>query len=329
MCTALSLPTRQGGCLFGRNMDLAYRFGQSPLLLPRGFTYRDRVTGQSVPLQRAILGMGSMIDGYPAMAEAMNEDGLACAGLNFAGYACFPQEAAAGKTAIAPYDLILRVLSRCSTVSEAEAMLCGVELVDVPINAETPVPTLHWMIADRSGRSIVAEQTKEGLTVYQNPVSVMTNVPAFSWHLTNLGAYPELSPEQPAAAGWGEHHAAPLGLGAGSLGLPGDYSSPSRFVRMAYLRSRLPLPDDREAVGHFFRLLEGVAIPYGAALTPEGLPHYTLYASCMDLVRGHYYYRDYHSSRIIAIDLNAEELQGDTVKEYPYRMTEQPLWENR
>lgn len=312
MCTALLLPTAEGGTLFGRNMDLSYPFGEAPILLPRGYPLPDGITRKKTPLPYAILGMGTLIEGCPAMADAMNEAGLAAAGLNFAGYAHFPQAASAGKRPIAPYDLMLQVLLRCSTVAEARALLQGVQLIAHPLNAETPIPTLHWMFADRSGQSIVAEQTRTGLNIYENPVSVLTNTPEFPWHLTNLAMYPHLTPQQP-------DEATVPGLGAGTLGLPGGYDSPSRFVRIAYLRQNTPLPAGDEAVGRFFSLLQGAAIPYGAVHTAEGKPHFTRYTCCMDLQHGIYYCRTEQNSRITALRLTAEA--GDAPHRFPHRQS--------
>ena len=216
MCTALSIKSDSDKVFFGRNMDLAYSFNQSPLFLPREYRYEDKATKKTETIKRAILGMGTVIDNHPAMAEAMNEKGLACAGLNFARYAYYENELKEGKRNVTPYDFILWVLSNHDTIEEVEEDIKNIELVDIPINANTPVPTLHWMIADRSGKSIVVEKTKDRLAVHQNPVNVMTNDPTFDWHVTNLNEYMKLEPQHPKTVTWGEKELKGLGIGAGT-----------------------------------------------------------------------------------------------------------------
>ena len=141
MCTALSIKSKNNKWFFGRNMDLSYNFNQSVMLIRRNYKFKDKVTGNMITNNRAIIGMGTVIDDHPAIADAMNENGLACAGLNFAGYAYFEKEIVKGKINIAPYDFIQWVLSNHDTVDEVKSEIKNIELVDVPINDKTPVPT--------------------------------------------------------------------------------------------------------------------------------------------------------------------------------------------
>lgn len=319
MCTALSIKSQEGKAFFGRNMDLAYNFNQSPILLPKNYQYEDRVTGETVTINRAILGMGTVIDEHPAMAEAMNEKGLACAGLNFARCAYFEKELKEGKKNIAPYDFLLWVLSNHDTVEEVEKEMESIELVDVPINDKTPVATLHWMITDKSGKSIVVEKTKEKISVHQNPVNVMTNDPTFDWHVTNLNEYMKLAPEYPGAVKWGEKELKGLGIGVGTLGMPGDFASVSRFVRIAYVRAHMPeIKDDSQAIAQFFHMLDYVEMVKGGVITEEGQEDLTIYSSCMDLEKGIYYYKTYENNRINAVDMFKESLDNGEIKTFSY-----------
>ena len=152
MCTALTVKTKDGYHLFGRNMDLSYSFNQAVTLVPRNYEYRDRVTGTMKKNKYAIIGMASVIDEYPAFADAMNEKGLGCAGLNFPGYSYLEEKTVSGKINLAPYDLILWILSNFETVDEVKKELPNVELIAVPINEKTPLPTLHWIAADKNGK---------------------------------------------------------------------------------------------------------------------------------------------------------------------------------
>ena len=192
----------------------------------------------------AIIGMASVIDDYVAFADGMNEKGLGCAGLNFPGYFYVEENKVEGKNNIAPYDLIVWILSNFKTVDEVLKEIKNVELVDIPINDKTSISTLHWIVADTSGKSIVIEKTKEGLKVYHNPIGVLTNSPTFDWHLTNLNEYMKTTPIQPEPIKWGEKELKPLGVGLGTNGLPGGCSGVYRFVRIAYLKSKVSETED-------------------------------------------------------------------------------------
>ncbi|MGL4736019.1 MAG: choloylglycine hydrolase [Cellulosilyticaceae bacterium] len=319
MCTALSMKSDEGKHFFGRNMDLAYTFNQSVMIIPRGYQYEDKVTGNPVVNKRAIIGMGTVIDNHPALADAMNENGLACAGLNFEGYAYFEKDPVPGKNNIAPYDLIQWVLSHHDTVEEVKQRIQNLELVDRPINDKTPVAMLHWMVTDRQGHSIVIEKTKEKLAVHDNPVGVLTNNPTFNWHLTNLNEYVHVTPDTPKDVKWYEQPLKPLGIGAGTIGIPGDFASVSRFVRIAYIRAHMPaLPDDLTAMTQFFHMLDYVKMVKGGVMTADGMEDLTLYSSCMDQEAGIYYYRNYGNNRINAVDLRKEVLEGDSLKIFEY-----------
>ncbi|MGL5316393.1 MAG: choloylglycine hydrolase [Peptostreptococcaceae bacterium] len=319
MCTALSIKLNDGINFFGRNMDLAYNFNQSVLILPRNYKFEDKVTGKMLNTKYAIIGMGTVIDNHPAMADGMNEKGLGCAGLNFDGYAYFEPKVVEGKINIAPYDFIHWVLSNYETVDEVKEAIKNIELVDVPINEKTPVSMLHWMIKDKTGKAIVVEKTKEKLGVYDNPVGVMTNNPTFDWHLTNLNEYIKLVPEQPQKVNWSDKELMPLGIGAGTLGIPGDFASVSRFIRIAYIRAHMPkLEDEISAITQYFHMLDYVKMVKGGVKTQDGMEDLTLYSSCMDQEKGIYYYKTYENCRINGIDMNKEDLDGREIKIFPY-----------
>ena len=324
MCTALHIQTSESG-YFGRNMDIPFFFHQQPLEIPKGFRYWDRAGRQQKEVKRCILGMGSVIDGYPAMAEAMNEDGLACAGLNFAGFARYEQEPEEGRENVAPYDLILWALSNYGSLTELRPALEKLRLVAVPINESTPLPTLHWMFADRSGKSLVVEATQSGLQVYENPVGVMSNNPEFPWHRNNLREYLHLRAQDPSPARWSDLTLEPLGVGTGSLGLPGDFGSASRFVRTAFLRASLPEDlQDEQALAQFFHVLDAAAMVRGGVITSEGLYDYTVYSSCMDLRRCIYYYKTFENNRICGISM--KKGAGKELLRYPYRTAQDICW---
>ena len=329
MCTALALETKDGYNLFGRNMDIEYSFNHSIHLVPRKFAYKDNVTGEMKKTKYAIIGMGTLFEGYPAFAYGLNEKGLACAGLNFPGYAYYEDKVIPNKINLAPYDLILWILSNFETVDEVRKEIKNVNIVKKPFNEFTPLPTLHWMVSDKDGNSIVIEKTKEKLSVYENKVGVLTNSPTFDWHITNLRQYMGISSLQPENTVWNNQELTPLGQGLGSMGIPGDFSTVSRFVRTAFFKSRINTVSDLErGIIEFFHILNNVAMVNGAVRTQKGKNDITLYTSCMCQQKGIYYYNTYYNNRINAIDMNKEYLDAKEIKIFNYRDTLDINYEN-
>lgn len=320
MCTALTLKTKEGYHLFGRNMDVEYSFNQSIYLIPRNFEYTNHATKESHTTQYAILGMATVIDSHPCLADGFNEKGLACAGLNFPGFAHYAEALVPDQTNVPPYDIILWILSQFETLEEVKAALPKLNIVKIPLGQNIPIPTLHWMVTDKSGHSIVIESTKEKLTVYDNTVGVLTNSPTFDWHLINLRQYMNLSTHQPKAEIWGDLELTTLGQGQGTFSLPGDPSPISRFVRIAFFRAHANVGDDEmSAIIEFFHLLSGVAMIKGSVTTNEGKDDLTLYTSCMCQEKGLYYYTTYNNHRLNVINLNHEDLNGAELKRFVFK----------
>lgn len=329
MCTALTLTTKDGYHLFGRNMDIEFSFNQAVTLVPRNFSYKNRATDEEEKTKYAMIGMGTIIDNHPCYAEAMNEKGLCCAGLNFPRYSHWDDEPMEGKINIPPYDMILWIVGNFESISELRSELEKIHLVGKPINENTPLPTLHWIVYDTKGDCIVIENTIEGLKVFDNKVGVLTNAPTFDWHITNLVQYMKATPTQPSEAIWGEEKINPLGQGAGGRGIPGDFSSTSRFVKAAFLRSNAVLgDDDLSGIVEFFHILSGVAMIRGSVVTPQNLNDITQYTSCMCQEKGIYYYNTYSNNQINAIDMNKENLDGKEIKIFEYRDKQVINYEN-
>ena len=312
MCTALCVKTTDNKYFFGRNMDLGYNFNQSVLFIPDSFCQNN------LEAKHSVIGIGTIIDNHSMLADGMNDRGLACAGLNFAGNAFYEKKPADGKINIAPYDFIPWTLFNFSDIQEVLSEIKNIELVDIPINKQTPVPTLHWMLSDKTGACIVVEKTKNGLKIHENPVYVMTNDPEFTWHLTNLNEYLYLKPFPLKITSWCNKELKPIGIGSGTLGMPGDFSSASRFVRIAYLRANFPeAKASDEAITSFFHTLDCVKMPKGAVINSENQEAFTIYSSCMDLDEGIYYYKTYENNRINAVDMRKEASKTKEIKAYP------------
>lgn len=319
MCTALSLRTKDGNYLFGRNMDLEYNFNQAVHLVPRNFEYKNVVTNSIEYFKYAVIGMATIIDNHPMFADGMNEKGLVCAGLNFPGYAYYEKEAVQGKTNLPTHDVITWILSNFDKTEDVKEAFNNIEIIGKTINSQTGLATLHWIVVDKEGKSIVIEKTKEKLKVYDNNIGVLTNSPTFDWHTTNLRQYMSASAKQPENTTWVNEELKPLGQGLGSWGLPGDFSPSSRFVRISFLRSRVhEVEGGTKGVSEFFHMLNNVAMPNYSVVTPEGINDITQYTSCMCQNSGIYYYNTYNNSRINAIDMNKENLDCNEIKKFSY-----------
>ncbi|WP_300261440.1 choloylglycine hydrolase [Clostridium sp.] len=322
MCTALTLETKEGLHLFGRNLDLEYLFNQSIIFIPRNFKCVDKSNNRELITKYAVLGMGAIFDNYPTFADGLNEKGLGCAGLNFPFYASYSKENIEGKTNIPVYDFLLWVLANFSSVEEVKEALKNANIVDIPINEHVPNTTLHWMISDSEGKSIVVEQTKEKLNVFDNNVGVLTNSPTFDWQLENLNQYVGLRYNQVPGLKLLDQSLNAFGEGTGLLGLPGDFTPASRFLRAVFLRDAMMKNDkDSIEISDFYHILNNVAMVKGAIRTLEEKSDVTQYTSCMCLEKGIYYYNTYENNQINAIDMKKENLDGNEIKIYKYNET--------
>lgn len=324
MCTSIALNC--GDLYFGRNMDLEYSFEERILITPREYPFEFRRAGKR-DRHLAIIGIGTVADGYPLYADAMNEKGLCIAGLNFPGFAHYFDDPASGKIAVSPFEFIPFMLRNCENIKEAREVLSEIQLVSIPFSRQIPLTPLHWHIADRCG-SLVIESTVDGKHVYENPAGVLSNSPEFNFHLSNFNRYQNLTTKHLNNAD--DETANRISLGYGSIGLPGDFSSPSRFVKAAYLLKNSPKYEEENAsVAQFFHILSSVSMVDGSVYGSEGKSHITKYSSCMDAERGIYYYTTYENSCPTAVDLHSEQLDSASLIEYPLLKIQQVLWQNK
>ncbi len=313
MCTAITYHTKNH--YFGRNLDLECTYGETITIMPRRFPFRFRkVNG---PKQYyAMIGMAMVADGVPLFYEATNEKGLSMAGLNFPGNADYKREVE-GKDNIAPFELIPWILGQCETVADARQLLANINLVEIHFSERLPLSPLHWMIADRA-ESIVVESMKEGLRVYDNPVGVLTNNPSFDYHLMNLNNYLNLTVETPENRFCDKLDLTAYSRGMGAMGLPGDFSSASRFVKAAFTRLHaISGESESESVSQFFHILSSVAQQRGCVHLGDRQYEITMYSSCCNVDKGIYYYTTYENSQITGVDMYQENLDGTELIEYP------------
>lgn len=315
MCTCVTFTSKSH--YFGRNLDLDYSYRESVTITPRNYPFSFR---KEKPLlsHYAMIGMAFVQDNYPLYYDATNEYGLSMAGLNFpdnAFYGSVKEED--GFTLLAPYEFIPYCLGKYRTVKEARLLFSHLRLVDLPFSPTLPNSPLHWMMADQK-ECVVIEATKDGIRVYDNPVGVMTNNPTFDEQLHRLVDYRHLSPKDDPAT-FASHLPLPsYSRGMGAMGLPGDLSSPSRFVKAAFVRNNsLCEEDEMSSVSQFFHILASVEQPRGCCDLGNQRYEITIYSSCCNMEEGIYYYRTYDNSQINAVALRHEPIEGKTLVSYP------------
>ena len=322
MCTAASYKTKD--FYFGRTLDYDFSYGDQVVVMPRNFPLRFRHAG-SLESHYAILGMAFVPGRDPLFYDGINEKGLGIAGLNFVGNARY-NAPAEGRDNVAQFELIPWILAQCDSVAQARELLSRINILDEPYSEALPVAQLHWIIADRR-EAITVEAVAEGLKIYDNPVGVLTNNPPFDRQMFALNNYMSLSPRQPENR-WG----IPLDAysrGMGALGLPGDLSSQSRFVRVAYTKMHALSGDsEAESVSQFFHILGSVDQQRGCCEVADGKYEITLYTSCCNTDKGIYYYTTYDNHQITAVDMHRENLEGDTIVCYPLLREETIRFQN-
>ena len=319
MCTAATYKTK--AFYFGRTLDYEFSYGDEVTITPRNYPFPFRSMG-IMKSHYAMIGMAYVVKEYPLYYDAVNEKGLGIAGLNFVGNADYKTEAP-DRDNIAQFEFIPWILSQCATVKEARALLEKINLTDTPFSAELPVAQLHWLIADRD-EAITVESVKEGIRVYQNPAGVLTNNPPFDEQMFQLNNYMHLSPASPK-----NHFSDKLPLyaysrGMGALGLPGDLSSQSRFVRAVFTKMNAVSGDtEPESVSQFFHILGSVEQQRGCCDVGGGKYEITIYTSCCNADKGIYYYTTYDNHQITAVDMRKEDLDGVRLLRYPLILNEQ------
>lgn len=323
MCTAVCL--NSGKHYFGRNLDLAYHYNERVVITPRNYPFPFRRL-PSIASHQAIIGMATIVDGYPLYYDATNEAGLSMAGLNFPSNAAYPP-LAEGKDNVSPFEFIPWVLAQCETVAQVRNLLARINLCSVPFSEETPLSPLHWIIADRES-AITVESMADGLHIHDNPIGVLTNNPPFDYHMTNLSNYMSLSPARPRNTFAPDLDLFPYGLGMGALGLPGDCSTTSRFVRAAFSKAHSVCGEsENESVSQFFHILSNVRHVRGNVETDDGYA-ITVYSSCCNTDDGIYYYTTYENSRITAVDMRKENLDSRGLISYPLLTQQDILQQN-
>lgn len=324
MCTAVTYKTKD--FYFGRTLDYEFSYKEEVTITPRNYPFYFKEK-EEIAEHYAIIGMAYISENYPLYYDAINEKGLGMAGLNFVGNAHY-SDSVDGKDNIAQYEFIPWILSQCETTQQAKELIQKINLTNKPFSAQLPLAQLHWIIADKE-EAITVEAVQDGIKIYDNPVGVLTNNPTFDKQMFALNNYMSLSVKSPT-----NNFASKLNLnqysrGMGAIGLPGDLSSQSRFVRVSFVKmNSISEEIESKSVSQFFHIMNSVDQQRGCCELDDGKYEITIYTSCCNATKGIYYYTTYDNHQISAVDTHKENLDGKELIRYSLIKNEQINFQN-
>ncbi|KRL40951.1 choloylglycine hydrolase family protein [Liquorilactobacillus nagelii] len=314
MCTAITFTTDDDIHFLARTMDFSFELDARPVYVPRNHEFNSLVPGTKFSTNYGFIGAGKDVDSY-IFADGLNEKGFSIASLYFEKNAKYNKSSDPKLLNISSTDMVSWALGNISSVAEFEQKYQKLNVVDV-INPllQVNVP-LHWIVSDKSGNTGVLEITKKGPQFYHNLVGTMTNSPEFSWHMNNLNHYTNLQPNEFEQKKYGDYVTVPDGPGSGALGLPGDYTSASRFVRAAFLREYSSHESGvKKGLTSILHILNSVDIPKGVKITQKNVSDYTQYKGIMDLNNLNYYLMRYNDTELTRVRLTDKLLNQSKVK---------------
>ena len=320
MCTAISFNVSHH--LFSRTLDLESSYGERVVCTPRRFQLKFRHEKPQIE-HYSIIGVGQLVDNTPLYYDAFNESGLAAAALNFPKNAVYFDKNPAFIN-VASYELISFVLSRCANLSEAVALLDRINITSDSFSDELTATPLHWIFADKSG-AITVESVSGGLKIYENRLGVITNSPEFSYHLLHTSDFMSLDSSQPKNKISPTVNLSYYSGGLGALGLPGDFSSASRFIRAVFLKNHSVCDD----ISHAFHIMDSLSVPKGAVIREDNKPFMTVYTSVADTVGRVYYFTTAQSRRIRAVLMSEALMNSDAISVFEMNEEEKIFYINK
>lgn len=347
-CSAMTWETKDGKQLWGRNFDFNRIAAESGIIcLPEGLPFYGNGTkpensldeSSRLRVKYAAAGTGSvLLEGTPVLFEGINEEGLMGGQLYYRELAAFPEKIRQNTIPLQPAFAVTCLLTQCGSVKEIlERLEKDFSLASIPIFGS--VPSVHWMFSDRTGEAVVLEPDRDGIRVYRNSMGVLTNSPGYDWHCRNLLNYPHIKNEEAEAMNINGLRLKPCFSGSGGAGLPGDFTSPSRFVRLAFLKNFCEKGEDElQGVTRMFRILQNVAFPLGmvrVGQTQELTEHdvlvspydYTVYTAVMCAQSLRIYWNTYDNPQIRSISLRELKRRKEVVQIPLHEQIRIPLME--
>src|SRR5271169_1060017 len=312
-CTGLTLKAQDGAVVFGRTLEWgSFDLYSRVVIVPRGHEFKaltpDGTSGHSWTATYGAVGLDAVEKDF--IVDGMNEKGLSVNVFYHPGYAEYPAyEPARASQTLGSLDVAQYLLTTTTTVEEARKAIAAVRVVGVVEPAIGIAPPVHLLVTEPSGKAIVIEFVKGEVQVYDAPLGVITNSPTYDWHVTNLRNYINLSPVALPSKKIEDLNFTPLGGGSGMIGLPGDFTPPSRFVRaVAFAKTARPTPNGQETIYEIFRVLDNFNVPLGASEgtgedKTEGMRSSTIWTSSSDTNNKVFYYHTQHNRRVRMVDL--------------------------
>ncbi len=314
-CTGITLKSEDGAVVFGRSMEWGtFDLNSRIVIVPRGHEFTghtpDQKTGLVWEATHGFVGLDAPSMGEGLIVDGMNERGLSVNGFYHPGFAEYEAyDPAKASQSIGPGDVITYLLSTCATVKEVRTALTEVRVTPVIAPSLGMAPPAHLIVTEPSGTAIVIEFLKGEVVIFDAPLGVITNAPNYDWHITNLRNYLNLSPVALPDKKIEELNFSPLGGGSGMIGLPGDFTPPSRFVRaVAFTATARPTDTGSETMYEVFRILDNFNLPLGAAEgdgdeTTTGMRSSTIWTTAYDTKNLILQYHTQHNRRVRQVDL--------------------------
>lgn len=320
-CTGIRVKALNNSVVFARTMEFATEMQSCIMFVPRGQTWQaSALDGKSgMKWKNTYAYMGPNAFGEQVLIEGVNEKGLYIGGFWFPGEAKYQTVTPAeySKT-LSPADFGNWILGNCATIDDVREKTATIRIAGVVLEAMGRIPPAHWYVMDSTGRALAIEPVDGGIKITENQIGIFTNSPSFDWHLTNLRNYVNLGKDNAEPGLLGNLEVAPIGQGSGMLGLPGDFTPPSRFVRAAFLANAVtPAKDADGAVNLAWNLISNITIPIGAVRAKDKKGtfgyDYTQWATVYDLSRNSLYFRTYYNQDVRVVHLEKLPFNGKNI----------------
>lgn len=332
-CTGILLKNADGTIVHGRTVEFGMPLEMDLVFVPRGYDFVGQTPlGAGKTWTSKYAATGGILFGNLAIMDGLNEKGLAVGAFFFPTFAEYTAPNSDNQSkSMSAADFSNWILTQFSSVDEVRKAIEGGEVVVAPtlLPGWPPQPQpFHWIVYDKSGKSLVIEPLKGKLVLNDNPLGVLTNSPNFEWHMTNLRNFVSLSPRDVPAVTLDKKTFAPFGMGAGLYGLPGDLTPPSRFVRATvFSATAVPAANTVEGILKGFHILNNFDIPIGAAReNADGKTYYdmTMITTMRDPQNLRFYYKTYDDQTIRMVDLAKFDFDGKEIKKLSTK-SDQPI----
>ncbi len=318
MCTGLQLKADDGSIVFARTMEFGIDINSEVIVIPRNHALKAHCdNGHEWQSKYAVVGANA--EGLPLIADGVNEKGLAGGLFYFAKYAGY-QAVDKGESALTSVDLATWMLTQYASVAEVKEAVQKIKVSDAIFKKWGFTLPVHYIFNDPTGACLVIEYIDGKINLHDNKLGVFANTPDFNWHLTNCSNYINLRPKDydPIELSGNEVHG--TGHGSGFLGMPGDFTPASRFIRVAaFKHTSAPTKDAHDTMLQAFHILNNFDIPFGAVRAETDGVIYTsstLWTSAQDCTHQRYYFHTYDNRRIRFVDLNQCDLNAKDIRHF-------------